>query len=224
MSYEKLQESLEKSISATGIDSLQRKNLLQIAENVEITHEEYKKLRAFLFDLFKQKDQNYINWLEDAMKILDRAREITYTSVAFFSPENSGQEELEKSLLQARKSIWVCVFTISDDDLAHALIRQHEMGLDVKVITDNDKIYDKGSDIFAMKEAGIPVKIDDTSHHMHHKFVIIDREILINGSYNWTRSADEYNHENLIKTKDEALVKAFSKEFERLWNTLFWLE
>jgi phosphatidylserine/phosphatidylglycerophosphate/cardiolipin synthase-like enzyme len=69
-----------------------------------------------------------------------------------------------------------------------------------------------------MKDAGIPVKIDDTRHHMHHKFAIVDKEILVNGSYNWTRSADEYNHENLIITKDEALVKDFTQEFKKLWN------
>lgn len=121
-------------------------------------------------------------------------------------------------MLSAHKAIWVCVFTISDDELAIALIQKHRQGLDVKVITDNDKINDRGADIFEMKEAGISVKIDDTRHHMHHKFAIVDKEILVNGSYNWTRSADEYNHENLIITKDEALVKDFTQEFKKLWN------
>jgi phosphatidylserine/phosphatidylglycerophosphate/cardiolipin synthase-like enzyme len=193
---------------------------LELAEKVEIDLEDYKRLRSKVFDLAKSQGLHGFDWLEDAMKILDKAKEITYSSHAFFSPEDSGQEDLEQLLLSAHKAIWVCVFTISDDKLAKALIHKHKQGLDVKVVTDNDKMYDRGSDVFEMKEAGIPVKIDDTRHHMHHKFAIVDKEILVNGSYNWTRSADEYNHENLIITKDEALVKDFTQEFKKLWESM----
>jgi phosphatidylserine/phosphatidylglycerophosphate/cardiolipin synthase-like enzyme len=216
--YHKFEENLLETFSHDGIDSSERKGLLELAEQVEIDLEDYKRLRSKVFDLAKSQGLHGFDWLEDAMKILDKAKEITYSSKAFFSPENSGQEDLEQLLLSAHKAIWVCVFTISDDELAKALIQKHKQGLDVKIITDNDKIYDRGSDIIEMKDAGIPVKIDDTRHHMHHKFAIVDKEILVNGSYNWTRSADEYNHENLIITKDEALVKDFTQEFKKLWN------
>ncbi len=212
--------NLLNTFSNSGIDSKQRAKLLDLAEQIEIDVEDYKKLRSKVFDLARQQGLNGYEWLEDAMKVLDKAKEITYTSSAFFSPENSGQKELENLLLSASKSIWACVFTISDDDLANALISKHKMGINVKVITDNDKVYDKGSDIFAMRDAGIHVKIDDTRHHMHHKFAIIDKEILVNGSYNWTRSADEFNNENLIITKDEALVRDFTREFNRMWNEM----
>ena len=216
--YLKFENTLLETLSHNGIDSKERKKLLELAQKVEIDLEDYKKLRSKVFDLAKSQGLHGFDWLEDAMKILDRAKDITYSSQAFFSPKDSGQEELKQLLLSAHKAIWVCVFTISDDELAIALIQKHRQGLDVKVITDNDKINDRGADIFEMKEAGISVKIDDTRHHMHHKFAIVDKEILVNGSYNWTRSADEYNHENLIITKDEALVKDFTQEFKKLWN------
>lgn len=212
-------DALLQTASNGFIESSDRKMLLSRAEKVEIDAQDYQRVRSDLFNAVREQSLS-LDWLEAAMKVLDKAREISMTSEAFFSPENSGQEELERQLRDARKALWVCVFTISDDDLAQALIDQHRKGLDVKVITDNDKIYDRGSDIIDMKKAGVPVKIDDTRHHMHHKFAIVDHEILINGSYNWTRSADEYNHENLIITRDEALVKAFRTEFNALWKEL----
>ena len=53
---------------------------------------------------------------------------------------------------------------------------------------------------------------------MHHKFAILDKKILISGSFNWTMTAANGNHENLIVTNDADLLEAFSGEFEKLWK------
>lgn len=55
---------------------------------------------------------------------------------------------------------------------------------------------------------------------MHHKFVIIDNEILISGSVNWTKSAFFGNFENIVLTNDPTLVKPFINEFESIWTIL----
>ncbi len=96
----------------------------------------------------------------------------------------------------------------------------------MRIITDNEKQHDAGSDIHKLRDAGIAVKIDDMSGpadtglngHMHHKFVVFDGARLLNGSYNWTRGAADLNFENVVDTADAALVAAFAAEFARLWN------
>lgn len=90
----------------------------------------------------------------------------------------------------------------------------------VRVITDNDKQYDHGSDIERLRGAGIALKVDETEHHMHHKFAVLDGATLLNGSYNWTRSAATFNEENLIATSDAALVATFSRQFQEMWDRL----
>lgn len=55
---------------------------------------------------------------------------------------------------------------------------------------------------------------------MHHKFVIIDNNILITGSINWTMTAFFGNFENIMVTNEAALVKPFADEFERIWTML----
>jgi len=55
---------------------------------------------------------------------------------------------------------------------------------------------------------------------MHHKFCIIDKTILITGSYNWTRSAAERNQENILVTTEEEVTKSYLREFEKLWDNL----
>jgi phosphatidylserine/phosphatidylglycerophosphate/cardiolipin synthase-like enzyme len=88
----------------------------------------------------------------------------------------------------------------------------------LRVLTDNEKAEDLGSDIEQLRQAGVALRVDDSPAHMHHKFAVADRAVLLNGSFNWTRSASLYNEENFILSGDPRLITAFSKEFERLWQ------
>lgn len=136
----------------------------------------------------------------------------------YFSPGYDCRDAIVKTIENARKSIDVCVFTISDNRIVDALLKKKDDYLKIRIITDNDKRFDRGSDIAFLARSGIDVKIDLTDAHMHHKFAVIDNEIVITGSYNWTRSAYENNHENIIVSDSDKLVKAFSGEFRRLWG------
>ena len=53
---------------------------------------------------------------------------------------------------------------------------------------------------------------------MHHKFVLIDGQMLINGSFNWTQRAITGNQENVIITNHSKVISAFKDEFEKLWH------
>jgi phosphatidylserine/phosphatidylglycerophosphate/cardiolipin synthase-like enzyme len=55
---------------------------------------------------------------------------------------------------------------------------------------------------------------------MHHKFALFDNETLLNGSFNWTRSASDVNQENILITQDAELVEKFSRQFDYLQTSL----
>ncbi len=137
-----------------------------------------------------------------------------------FSPGETCLGAILDQLEGARRSIDVCVFTITDDRIARALLAAHERGIKLRVITDNDKANDEGSDIWKLERAGIPVRVDRTEWHMHHKFALFDGRIALTGSYNWTRGAARNNEENLVLCDDERFVTAFRREFEKLWKRL----
>ena len=67
---------------------------------------------------------------------------------------------------------------------------------------------------------GIKVTIDNTRHHMHHKFAVFDQRTLLTGSYNWTRSAAKHNDENILVTHNRRIAERFQSEFNRLWDEL----
>jgi len=53
---------------------------------------------------------------------------------------------------------------------------------------------------------------------MHYKFALVDATYLINGSFNWTRSATKYHNENITLLTDPELIKAFANKFEDMWH------
>ncbi len=141
-------------------------------------------------------------------------------SSAFFSPGTACRDAIIHQLNIANSDLRICVFTISDDLITDAIIKAKKRGINILILTDNDKLYDLGSDINRLAGEGIEIKVDNTSNHMHHKFMLVDDRILVNGSYNWTRSAAKFNQENIIVTADRTLMNMFQKEFDKLWKEM----
>lgn len=164
-------------------------------------------------------DQAVLEWLEDVVRVL-RPRDVPTQAAAesYFSPGDECPRAIARRIEQARTSVDVCVFTITDNVLADALIAAHGRGVALRVLTDNEKAEDEGSDIVRLGRAGVPVRVDRSPYHMHHKFALFDRALLLTGSYNWTRGAARDNAENFIITPDPRLLAEFTAQFERLWE------
>lgn len=165
--------------------------------------------------------QVVLDWLEEIVKVL-RSPIAKKPDVveAYFSPGDDCYQAICRMLRNARKTVDICVFTITDDRVADSILETHQRGIAIRIITDNAKAEDLGSDIDRLQSAGIPIRIDQSPFHMHHKFAIFDNESLLNGSYNWTRGAAHDNEENLTIARDMRLVSAFSTTFEKLWTKL----
>ncbi len=160
-----------------------------------------------------------LRWLEQVVKTLDTSADPPPVQAdAYFAPGEDCLRKLRELCLGAKRSIEVCVYTISDDRLCVALIDAHRRGLAVRILSDDEKIRDAGSDVLRLRDFGLDVRLDDTAFHMHHKFAIFDGARLASGSFNWTRNASSGNEENLVVTDDVRLVRSFGAHFERLWG------
>lgn len=221
-----LLELFEKTFDDHKLSSGERKALTQILKESNLKENQVGFLRNQIFDIARGAFKSYstlevIDWLENANKLLNKPDEGSagnQPNEIYFSPGTDCLNAINSALQHARKSIKICVFTISDDRITNNIIACHQSGLPVQIITDDDKSEDRGSDIYQMHQAGIPIHTDETPNHMHHKFAVIDERILITGSYNWTRSAAKYNHENILITYDPGSVQAYDAEFDKLWE------
>ena len=140
------------------------------------------------------------------------------TNKAYFSPGDDCLNHILELIDGCENSLDICVFTISDDRIKNALLNAHVENVAIRVISDNDKLKDEGSDIKELSQRGIAVKIDTTPYHMHHKFMIVDGKILLTGSYNWTRSAARFNQENVLSMQDANVISSFQEHFDELWE------
>lgn len=127
----------------------------------------------------------------------------------FFCPEDNCKEAVIDALGKAKFSVDVMVFSFTDDDIGNLLLEKSN-DLDVKLIF--DPRMDKYSEFQKLENFSKVEKV-------HHKVFIIDKEVVISGSYNPTKNGDERNDENVVIIHDEGIASEFSNEFDRLWLT-----
>ena len=186
---------------------------------------DYLRHRAFAIareEIVSPTAHGVLDWLEEIVKVLDhkasQKKPAAPRSRAWFSPGGDCVREIRSLLRDTRREAAICVFTITDNRISDAILECHRRGVKLRIITDDDKSEDRGSDIERLEQAGIAVRVDHSPHHMHHKYALFDNKLLLTGSYNWTRSAAEVNEENIIVSGEEGLVKQFSNHFNELWK------
>ncbi len=189
-----------------------------------LSREEIGDLRYRLFNEARRLEQvnngqQALFWLQNCFDLIGEYKFSMHR--VLFSPGTDILESISDLLKQAKQTLDVCVFTITDDRLANDIEQCQNRGVKVRIITDDEKLYDHGSRIKDLKKAGIPVKIDHSRYHMHHKFGIIDSRIVFTGSFNWTYSASKHNQENLLVTTNHDIVKQYSDQYEVLWGEMF---
>ena len=137
--------------------------------------------------------------------------------VVCFSP--GGCRGLIISALQsADKTIQAAVYSITNFEICSTLVGEKRRGSAVTVIGDDNQAAGRYSKTEYLSDSGIPVRLGGGYGHMHHKFAVIDSELVITGSYNWSNSAETRNDENLLIIRDRELAAQYLREFERLWK------
>lgn len=225
--FNQLDQQLRETFSDLNLNNTERDQLRELGEILDPERIRYLRNRAF--DLVREIIQDTqpdkttllqaLKWLEQVNKTLNLTLEQQRIDAhAYFTPGDDCRNKIMALCKNAKHHIDVCIFTISDNKLSDSLINAHQRGIKVRVISDDDKQHDTGSDICILLEAGIPLRTDQTPALMHHKFAIFDQRILLNGSFNWTTSASSINEENILTTDSPILVSQYLSKFEKLWE------
>ncbi len=68
------------------------------------------------------------------------------------------------------------------------------------------------------KSGDVEIRFEDPpSYQMNHKFAVINNQVVITGSYNWSDNADERNWENLVVIRNKEIVESYTKQFLYMW-------
>ncbi len=132
----------------------------------------------------------------------------------YFSPNGHCTEVIIKELDKAKTSVLVQAYSFTSDPISKALLNAHKRGVKVEVILDKSRKREKNSSADSLAQAGIPIKIDSAHTIAHNKVMIIDGEVVITGSFNFSRAAEERNAENLLVIRDKVLAEKYSNNWQ----------
>jgi cardiolipin hydrolase len=221
-----MMETLESFFIQGKIDKSKRNEFRTFLERTAPDAEKRLRLVSDLFEYGEQKinagssNGDVFGLLSTTMRMMFQISQAENGIKTSFSPGVACKEMIINHIFNAKESLDIAVFTISDDEITTEILRAWKRGVAVRIITDNDKSLDEGSDIYLLAKNDIPVKVDNSSRHMHHKFSICDGIYVLTGSYNWTLSAARFNQENVIELENQLIADQFQAEFNALWEAL----
>jgi phosphatidylserine/phosphatidylglycerophosphate/cardiolipin synthase-like enzyme len=124
----------------------------------------------------------------------------------YFSPRGGCTEAVVQEIDAAKTRILVQAYSFTSAPIAKALVDARERGVDVRVILDESQRGEKYSSADFVQQASIPVWIDTKHAIAHNKVMVIDGEVVITGSFNFTKAAEESNAENLLVIRSPELA------------------
>lgn len=147
--------------------------------------------------------------------------EVSASSVeVWYSPEDEPLRRVVQIYDQATRYIFVAVYGLTSPLAVKALVEAKKRGVDVRVITDRERLDDAKQQVAVatLREAGIPIKVNQHDGLMHLKQVVVDDEVNTNGSMNHTTSGNRYNDERLDVIKDRTIAVRAREKFLAMWK------
>ena len=141
-----------------------------------------------------------------------------------FTRDVSVAEVIERQLQAAKKSIDAALYRLDSPRLARALEIAVLGGLSVRLVLDHNKYVSTPATRELLADHHLSFRLSagpgGRFRKMHHKFVILDGQVVLTGSYNWTIESEEQNYENLLIVRHPSVVLPYAREFEELWTSL----
>jgi phospholipase D len=138
-----------------------------------------------------------------------------------FVPAQSCDVGIVAAIDAATTTIRVQAYGFTSPMILKALTDAKKRGVDVAIILDKSNLGKKHpatapkytGATFA-HNAGIPVWIDNHPAIAHNKIIILDQNVVIGGSYNYTFSAEQRNAENVTYIDSTQLATLFTQNWE----------
>ena len=136
----------------------------------------------------------------------------------YFAPEDGVSGHVLTLLRSARSSITFMAFTFTSADFARTLVDQAQAGVMVQGVFEKQQIAAGNDGAWkTLRGAGLDVHLDGNPYNMHSKVFIVDRQVVVTGSYNFSQSADRSNDENVLIIHNAEVAQTFLGEWQKVW-------
>ena len=148
-------------------------------------------------------------------------REAAAVSVeVWYGPEDEPLSRVVQLYGRAERYHYVAVYGLTSPQAVKAIVAAEKRGVDVRILTDRERLRDpkQRAALAALREAGIPIKINRHDNLMHLKQVVIDDDVNTNGSMNHTTSGNRFNDERVDVIRDHAVSVQAREKFLSMWK------
>ncbi len=132
----------------------------------------------------------------------------------YFSPDGGCKDAIVKEIRAAKTDILVQAYIFTSAPIAKALVEAHKRGVKIEVILDKSQRTEKYSEADFLVNMGISTYIDAKHAIAHNKIMVIDSQVVITGSFNFTKAAEEKNAENLLVIRDNGLAEKYTANWK----------
>lgn len=147
------------------------------------------------------------------------------------SPSDGGLAYLRSAIEQSQSSLYFCMLIFNQSEIANAMYSKWKSTANFKVkgVLDGGDL--SGTQYYNLIGTGTSpwnppadVHLDNERNLLHHKYLIIDgaggtgQPILVTGSYNWSRAAENSNDENFLIIKDATIANIYLQEFAERYH------
>lgn len=138
----------------------------------------------------------------------------------YYAPEDAPGDRIVSLYDKAQRYIYAALYGLTYPPAVRALVAAKKRGVDVRLITDREKLSDpkQRAALETLRLAGIPIKVNLHDGLMHLKQVVVDDEINTTGSMNQTTSGHRYNDERLDVLTDRATSLRARDKFLSMWK------
>lgn len=136
-----------------------------------------------------------------------------------FAPEDECGQKLVELAGQAEQSIHFMAFSFTHDELGQTMRSRAKEGVAVHGVFETRGSEIEYSEYGRMKRQGLDVVQDGNPYTMHHKVIIVDEQIVVLGSFNFSGNADESNDENILIIHHPEIAAQYLAEFQRVYET-----
>ncbi len=137
------------------------------------------------------------------------------TAQVYFSPRGGCTEAIVREIGKAKAEILVQAYSFTSAPIAKALVDAHKRGVYVVAVLDKSQRTAKYSSADFTAHAGMPTYIDAAHAIAHNKVMVIDKETVITGSFNFTKAAEEKNAENVLILRSKDLAQEYIENWKK---------
>lgn len=122
----------------------------------------------------------------------------------------------------ARRTLDIAAYEFNLPSLTEAVLAAQRRGVVVRVVTDNeDGLEDDNTTLGQLEAAGIDIVPDTRSALMHNKFIILDGQSVMTGSWNLTMNDTYRNNNNALILRSRGAVTRYQAEFDEMFAGQF---